>query len=693
MPRVPLIFVDPVLAFSLHPDRAAALLLAFGVELPIDPRTAPARDFARAVWGLRADARFAEAVDVLGLLACDVGCAAIVTAAREEKRRLPRGLSSADLAAVLLTRRAGDASWEPVLEEALLQFARLVPDDLAFERVGREERACADPAGCAGAVRAALGDRFVDAWHGVDDDGVIHVAVLRREETRTAVVARPAGATRVVRRDIACDVVRIDVPEARFIARTSDPARVPAYAAAFGRALYGDAAFFGDAPAFTSRPLSQLGSAKLAKLQSPGVTRVRAVDLVWDDGKGTTHAAHGSDALAAYEERGGASGGYILSAMLRIDSPGSARPTDVAIQLPNRAAFREPRHERLARAALHAIGLDAPGTSPDDAFTLAPFLHAEWRWRRVLGDTVFERLRDRGLLVAAKGARMIAGRPEEKLGWSYVSFDLRSRPGTRYAVARDPSMPSRLVRDDERAMWALDLAAVARAHATDLRVESQEASRARERIAEGVIDLGAVRGRGVDLRVWSVLRAPATPTEARAWLESIQRASKGAHPVILLPEGRTIGGAVEIALTTAELFGASTVAAKVLAGAAEKLGIDDLVEPWRLAAPGVRFVGDAKGGRCWLDQIELVHVSTAGGKMLLTLAKADGVIVSTKAIESAMSPKRSSHGAASETAAKLGAWITRSFDDAGVTAPADAGEIVEVVGNKGWRMKVRAEVK
>ena len=685
------VFVDPALVLSIRGARWGALLDAYGVKLAVDPRAAPLGDLGRALWGIRADARFAEAVDVIGVLACDVGHAAIVTAARQEKRKLPVQLAAADLAAELLTRRARDESWEPVLEKALLKFARLVPDALAFERKGRDGRAASDPSGCTAILRSRMGATIDDAWHGVDDDGVIHVAILRREGKRTAGAARTKGPARVVRRDLVADVVRVDVPEARCVARTDNPARARKYASALGLALYGDDGFFHDAPTFTHSPLTRLGSAKLARVQAPGITRVRAVYVAWDDGKGVTHEAHGSDALLAYEECGGASGGYILATMLRMDAPASPRPIDVAIRLPSRVAFREGRHERLARGALRVLGLDAPGTTADDAFTLAPWIHAEWRWRRVLGDAVFERLRAACILVPAK-ARMVAGRAEEKLGWSYVEFELRSRPGTRYAVARDPSLPSRVVSEDERAMWTLDRAKLADVHASELRVEGAESrDGAREAVAESLIDLGLVRGNGVELRFWIALRAPATVAESRAWVDAIQRASKGAHPVVLLPEGKTIGAAVEIGMTSAELLGAEAVAPKALARAGEKLGLDGIVAPWRLVAKDVRLVCDSKSDRCWLDGVELTHLSDAGAKMMLALSE-EARVVPTKEVETAMSPKRTARGAASETAAKIGEWVRRSFVDQGRLPPEDAGRIVVPVGKKGWRVTVKAAV-
>jgi hypothetical protein len=686
----PLIFVDPALGLRIRKGRWDALLRAYGVTLAMDPRTAPLRELLRALWGVRADARFAEAVDVLGVLACDVGHAAIVTAARQEKRKLPTELDPADLAAELLTRRAHDESWEPVLEMALLKFTRLAPDAVAFERRGRDGRAAGDASGCAEVIRSQLGGEVVDAWHGVDDDGVIHVAVLRREGRRSAAVACATGAARVVRRSLVADVVRVDVPEARCVARTNDEDRARAYASALGDALYGDARFFSDAPTFTLGPLTRLGSARLARVQVPGISRVRVVEIVWDNGKGATFYTQGSDALFAYETSGGASGGYILSAMLRMDSPASPRPIDVVIHLANRAAFREPRLERLARAALHALGLDAPGTAPDDAFSLAPWIHAEWRWRRLLGDAAFERLCAQGILVPAK-ARMVAGRPEEKLGWVYVEFPLKSRPGTRYAVARDPSLPSRVVAEGDQRMWTLDRAALAELHARELGAESGSAE-TRERIAEGVIDVGLVRGRGADVHVWLVLRAPATAAESRAWVAAVQRASRGAHPVVVLPEGRTIGAAVEIGVTSAELFGAEEVAPKVLERAGEALGVEGMFEPSRLVAKDVRLVCDGESERCWLDGVELTHLSDVGAKMVVTLSK-DARVVPSKEVETAMSPKRTARGAASETAAKIGEWIRRSFADAGREAPGDAGEIVVAVGKRGWRVTVKAAVR
>ena len=422
-----------------------------------------------------------------------------------------------------------------------------------------------------------------------------------RGRPRAAVGGSGASLARRARRDRSIDVVRIDVSEGRILVCTDDPSLERVYARAAGKALFNAPTFFGDSPSYSLKALVALGSEGLAARRWPGVLRVRIVDITWDDGAGVTHTAHGSDALAAFEKLGGASGGYVTAVVFRIDAPSVARPIDVAIRLPHRAQYRTPRYERLARAALEPLGVFAPGTLADDAYTLAPWIHAEWRWRKVLGDPLFERMCAAGILVPAK-TRMVGGPEIGKYGWSYVSFDLRSEPGKKYAVAMDPALRSRDLEADEQRMWSLDLAAVARALARNLGAEPAEPDPA---IADRALDLGVVQGDDISLRVFAVLRSPGP--SARALALAMTRAAGASHVVVLLPDGRSLGAGVEIGLTLAELFGMDPIAGKAFAGVEKTRGLKRaIVPPWKLAAPDVRFVGEDKTGRLWLDRHELV---------------------------------------------------------------------------------------
>jgi hypothetical protein len=370
-----------------------------------------------------------------------------------------------------------------------------------------------------------------------------------------------------------------------------------------------------------------------------------------------------------------------------MDVASAERSIDVRVCLPHHAEYLSSVHEPVARAALASLGVMDPGRVADDSYSMAPWVHAEWRWRRVLGDALFEQLRDAHLLVPAR-TRMVGGPELGKYGWSYVSFDLKSEPGTKYAVAMDPALPSRDLDEDELRMWRLDLDAVKRALAGQLGTEAAPPDAAIEGEA---LDLGITRGRGIDLRFFALLRAPSG--NGKALREAMARAAGTAHAVVLVPEGRTLGADLEVPLSMGELFGAVGVASNVYARVASKRGLaHGVVDAPKLAAPGVRFVVEEKTGRQWLDGHEL-DLRDTGAKVLHGTARGGGKPVRTGDLALFIAPNRADDGVVRQTVPKLGGWIRASFEAAGVAPPNDAGRIVEWVKGKGWRMTVKCEVR
>jgi hypothetical protein len=237
-------------------------------------------------------------------------------------------------------------------------------------------------------------------------------------------------------------------------------------------------------------------------------------------------------------------------------------------------------------------------------------------------------------------------------------------------------------------MWTLDPAAVARALARDLRTEPAEADPS---IGDRALDLGVLQGEEISLRIFVVLRSPGP--SARALAHAMVRAAGASHVVVLLPEGRSLGGEVEIGLSIAELFGEGAIAAKVLAGVERKKGLKRaIVPPWRLAAPGVRLVGEEKTGRLWLDGHELV-LPDHGMKLLLGVARGGGSPVPSATLAQTMSPNRSDDAVVRQTAPRLAVWIAESFAAQGKKPPPEAKALVEYVPKKGWRMTVKCEVR
>jgi hypothetical protein len=147
------------------------------------------------------------------------------------------------------------------------------------------------------------------------------------------------------------------------------------------------------------------------------------------------------------------------------------------------------------------------------------------------------------------------------------------------------------------------------------------------------------------------------------------------------------------ALSIAELFGEGAIAAKVFASVEKKKGLKRAVVPvWRLAAPGVRFVGEEKTGRLWLDGVELV-LPDSGRKLLLGTARGGGSPVPALLLARQISPNRGDDGAVRQAVRRLPAWLAESFAAKGKKAPPEADALVEHVPKKGWRMTVTCEVR
>ena len=69
-------------------------------------------------------------------------------------------------------------------------------------------------------------------------------------------------------------------------------------------------------------------------------------------------------------------------------------------------------------------------------------------------------------------------------------------------------------------------------------------------------------------------------------LDAMVRVAGASHVVVLLPERRSLGAPVEIGLTTAQLFGEGSIAAKVFASVEKKKGLKRAIVPRRSSPSG-----------------------------------------------------------------------------------------------------------
>ncbi len=619
------------------------------------------RATARALWGREVPRHLADTFDLLGRLATPAGRDALIEAARDTRREHAGWAeqSPADVAAGLLARAVVENA---VLHRAYLRLSRLPIERPTYELRGKaatriparaptpgapKDRVSALAAALArvqgpGAGPARRGETAAaEAWvHEDDATGDLHAVVLY------AIPGEPARA----------DAFRFRVAEARLAITAARPQWLPAYAAAWGAALYDDAGFFLDAPSVTLKPLQELGSAGLAAAAergklSPDVVRVRLVACQLECGDGHRVEAHGPDALAhiAPHLR---HGGHLARATVRIDVAGEVGPVDCVLQPPHRidvgwggAARTGARGPRIAREAIARLGLLAPGALGDDITTMRPLLQPEWRWRELAGDAGWASMCLHGLLEDVEGreTRRVAAPAHRRFGRAAVAFPLfepfTPMPGGAaavdpdapveyqnfvralheanevlvqwtdyYVVPDDPALPAITVPQKDMGMQRLSLGALLRKARGEMGLRRS----ARPKLPHGVLWVGSCGSRAGSCgsSMWSA--PPPRRRTARDRGRAITRAAGFGRAVVLVPKGRKLGrDFVELELTVKEQLGAESWRGKV-AEAVRALGIEDRVAPERLAPEDARLVVDTEGERVLLDGVPLVRLGEMG---------------------------------------------------------------------------------
>jgi hypothetical protein len=314
----------------------------------------------------------------------------------------------------------------------------------------------------------------------------------------------------------------------------------------------------------------------------------------------------------------GARTGYIDRTTLRGITDTGAH-VDAFLQLPYRIEISDRAHEPAFRSALSALGFFSPGALPDDARSLAPYEHGDWRWRAVLGDATFERLCKAKLLVRTQ-SKHVATHEHRMHGAGYVVREVPGEPELQYALAEDRALGARLVSAKDRLAWRLDERALATAMMRDLGAKPAPVPLA----LAGVLDLGVVALASGKLRIVYAMAEPPA-----GWVEALRRAAGVAMtPVVLVPK-RHAGdakGMLEVELAVSEQLGAERVG-RMLGKIAEALGLEAEVDPWRLYDEEV--VLDLASQRMWTEGVEIT-LPEKSWRYIEYLAKSDGRAVTTK---------------------------------------------------------------
>ena len=689
MPR--LVFFPPSVSLALSPARFHAFLSAHSAPRPLLLLAKPAPSLlplARALFAAPLPDPLADALDLLARFATPSGKRALLDAADALSLSLAlpdaRSLPPADLAAHVLTARTTDPRFHGVLRRALLALAELGEPTFAYERVAHEPRRARDAAEALPDLRAFAAER--SAWSEVflheDDAGTFDGALLSLEGDHVAFDLDPAHGPRP--RSCAAlrtDRFRLDVAGGRIEVWTDHPHDVRAVTAALARAFFGDAAFFSERPAFTTRPLEMFGHLGLAAARLPApVTRVRVIactkELV---GEGRQRAT-GSRALTLLAQ-GALSGGYLPEVTLRFDIAGEETPVDVEVRLPGRFACSAPKWEPLVREAMIALGILAPGQLADDAWSLFPVRHPAWRLREALGTDAVDALLAKKVL-ARVVSRNVTTEDLRGQGSNLLAFPVPGESGASYAIPSDPSVPPRDVTARDREVLELDLAKLAVLRGKEMKLDGK----ARVRADGASLFHGELRARETSLHFVSVLRAPPGPAEREGLVKEIVAEAFPAHVALLVPRGRAWGSG----LFEVEVDGLVEGGTAIVERAVTLARLTDDVDPWRLTnAP---LVVHRKTRRVWFKET-LMALADSGYAMLEGLALRAGETVSAREVCKWISPARDDLKAAKTTRPRLVRWMETSFVDAGKKVPiAEIERVVEVDGKRGYRLGVAVRV-
>ncbi len=674
---------------------------------------------ARALWGPSVPFLVADALDQIARFGTPVGRDALLEAARDAGADTTgwQEMGPVDLAAMLL---ADPVHKVGVFARAHVRLAGLPPERPTYElRAERTDRV-PEPATLARELGPVAGGPWGEVWARRDEQGTLHAVLLHAAPVDEVVEVDAGGPSARVRRGLRADAFRLIAGEGRLVVTTARPMLLRAYAEAWGRALYGDAGHFLDAPSLTLKPLQALGARGLSSAKLPrGLLRVAVIACQLDTGKAGRLEARGRDALARLAPQLRA-GGHLTAATLRFAVDGQEHPLDVRLEIPDRltvgpadASGGALPGKLLAREAIAGLGLLSPGTIADDVTTLLPLVHPEWRWRALVGDGGLAAMRERGVLSPVRGedARRPASVAMRRVGRSAIAYRIYpERAGdpraaetmpllmknAYYAVADDWSIPAMSIDVSAMGMLRLRLDAVVRGAARELGLSRGSPRPPPSTLPRGVLWVGDLRVASGVVRFFFVVRAVSEERERAAVGRAIARATGFGRAVVFVPRGRRLGrDCVELELDVREQLGAASWRGRLAEGVAA-LGLEEEVPAHQLVPEGVRLVIETRRERAVLDGVPLTALAESGYRLLRALAgRGEGELVPVRELDRAISGARGSDGTTRKAAWKLKAWIEQSFAEANVPVPADVAQHGLVVASpkKGWKLTVRGAVR
>jgi hypothetical protein len=529
------------------------------------------------------------------------------------------------------------------------------------------------------------GTDFVRGWIASLDSSVLRVIVVYRAPAERAVILSHRKLRARTVRPLACDVVRWDARDGRVSFSLARPALLTDWARAIGRGCARDPHAFSDRPAYTHKSLHDKGAAWLASVPLPAGVRKLDVVVCEGDDDGKVVRVRSDAALTHFHEATARARGYLRSTTIRFEVAGHDTPVDATIELPWKVLLSDGRFEEQLRAVMDAAEMHAPGALPDDLPSLAP-MQPEWRWVDLLTPPLFARALERRALRRVRGKRP-SGREHRRWGSLLRAFDLPGEDAA-HVVGEDMAIRAFDAKPEALVWYAIDWARVVELLREGLALAETRVTDA----PPGLLPLGEMATPGGKVVVFTLVRA-VTERETVPLLKQLRQACGRATPALLVPRGRSLGGAVaEVALSPGEQLGVEDVA-WVPGKIAEACGIGDDVEPWRFATEDAPLVLSVARGEAWYGRVRLLLTENQLA-MLFALARAPGWMKSTE-LGLKITPDA---GLPDQTVRKarqiLGERLRLSFDEAKIPMPDGlADKLVEFERKKGYRLGVNAIVR
>jgi hypothetical protein len=267
------------------------------------------------------------------------------------------------------------------------------------------------------------------------------------------------------------------------------------------------------------------------------------------------------------------------------------------------------------------------------------------------------------------------------------AFDVPGEP-VAYVVGEDLAIRAFDAKPDAFVLYAIDWARVAEAFRAALALEPTRVTG----VPEALLPLGELPAGARTVVVFSLVRA-VSEAEVVPLLRDLRRACGRATPALLVPRGRSLGGAfAEVEVTPAEQLAVADVA-WIVGAVAEACGLADEVDLSRFATEAVPLVLSVKRGEAWYGQVRLLLTENQLA-MLFALAKTTewmtAIELGKKISPAADYPDQVLRKARLTLEERLKA----SFAEAGVPMPKGlAAKLVVVDRRKGYRLGVAATVR